>query len=142
MREIKFRGYNKKTGRMVDCYKMTPLVFSKEMLDSDVTGVFVPFHPDVEIMQYTGLKDEAGKDIYEGDILLHFSKRYVVKWDETMAAFQTENISDSIDADFFNWGNTPSLRTKEVKPMGFGYDDPNCAIIGNIHQNPELLEAK
>lgn len=92
-----------------------------------------------EPQQFTGLKDKNGKEIYEGDLLSHFGKTYEVKWDEKMAAFQTQNIKDNVDCDFFNWGNTPSLQTKDVPQFG-EQDGANCEVIGNIWENPELLK--
>lgn len=93
------------------------------------------------LMQYIGLRDKNGVEIFEGDVLSHYDKHYVVKWDVYMAAFQTENIKDSVDSDFFNWGNTPSLVTKDIPDMGFGYSTPTCEVIGNIYEHPDLLSA-
>lgn len=131
MREIKFRAYS------VDGEDTR-----MDFFDLTEDGLNVPWiAKNCEIMQYTGLKDKNGKEIYEGDLLSHNDKVYEVKWDGFMAAFQSENIEDKVDADFFNWGNVPSLTTSGI-PGHFRSDmlDANCEVIGNIYENPELLK--
>ncbi|WP_144469450.1 YopX family protein [Bacillus thuringiensis] len=75
------------------------------------------------VMQYTGLKDKNGKEIYEGDIL-EFSGNVValgiVKYNENFATFQACN------------GNSGWL---------FGNESgTNIEILGNIYENPELVK--
>lgn len=78
-----------------------------------------------ELMQCTGLKDKNGKLIYEGDIVKTewFDEKtiYQVVWDEKMACFcfEGKNI-------FYLFDDLPADVTE---------------IIGNIHENPELLKA-
>lgn len=70
--------------------------------------------------QCTGGKDRNGKLIYEGDILEGGGCRYVVKWDEFMHGFY--GCAD--DETCFTLGK---------------FLIKNSVIIGNIHENPELL---
>lgn len=127
MREIKFRFWSNHLQKFVVPYDS---IFIGALKDSDMNP-----------MQYTGLKDKNGAEIYEGDILSHRDSHFLVKWDDIMAAFQVERVGDKVDSDFFNWGNVPSLETKGV-PQHWNpkMTDGNCEVIGNIYENPELLK--
>lgn len=72
-----------------------------------------------EPMQFTGLKDKNGKEIYEGDLLKRpgFLSIFEVKWQEESAAFLRQSM---------NWI--------------YQSIDSGLEIIGNIHENPELLK--
>jgi uncharacterized phage protein (TIGR01671 family) len=76
-----------------------------------------------EIMQFTGLKDKNGKEIYEGDILRaeRWAFVWIVQWDEKKARFNCIINKERKHNDF--------IPTTVVE------------IIGNIFENPELLEA-
>jgi len=79
---------------------------------------------DIELMQYTGLKDKNGKEIYEGDIIKFKDLNYDVCWNEGMAGFRVRSQKGIayITGDLF----------KAV--------DEGCKVIGNIYENPDLLK--
>ena len=107
MREIKFRSFSKKVKGMV-------LTEYATFLKDDELNVY----DDCELMQFTGLLDKNGVDIYEGD---------VVDYDFELGAITYENIM----ASFCFGGNQFDIA--EAKYM---------KVIGNIYEHPHLLEVK
>jgi uncharacterized phage protein (TIGR01671 family) len=140
MREIKFRAWHKKNGMMVYWDDLKNLLYGKKIKiptpammgkgftdekDFDYEKRF-EYGPNYHLFgshqfiveQYTGLKDKNGKEIYEGDIYLR-QKKFT-------------EVVGKID---FNCGCCTHV---------FGWllheDIERLEIIGNIHENPKLLE--
>lgn len=120
MREIKFRAWDKNLREM--------------FYDRDNVTVFSWPPEHHEIMQCTGLKDKNGKEIYEGDIYTvpPLPGNYQVFFYE--GAFTGGKLLE--ESMPLNW--TPGRRT-ELNPDKFSAE---LEIIGNIHENPELMEGK
>lgn len=115
-REIKFRAWD--LGRM----------YPKCMAGTDTNPTvhdsngWVECTENAKIMQYTGLKDKNGKEIYEGDIVNCYDDRY--------DGYEKNVIGYSTQYARFTYLD----RMKEI-----GYY-AEMEIIGNIYENPELLE--
>jgi len=139
MREIKFRAWDTEKRKM---YHQTS---SEWYLDDEYDSLTFPFetgvwgHNDTYIlMQYTGLKDKNGKEIYEGDI---------VKWlygdqEQTdMVSYANGHFlvhSGPLDEDKHK--NTHEDLWKVLRRYGVGRIGENTVeVIGNIYENPELL---
>lgn len=141
MREIKFRMYDKKTKVMSPVHLMewgkiqNNLSYYRGYYDCDKGdwSVIACNNPNkqtavkcdgetflvnrYELMQYTGLKDKNGKEIYEGDIMPVNGGKYVVVYSEDYARYCLQ---------------MPSGR--------MFIPSKNSEVIGNIYENPELLE--
>lgn len=138
MRELKFRAWDTKA----KCYVKDPILFDNfgqvyVVCDetSDKRGTCLIMHkPNVMREQYTGLKDKNGKEIYEGDIVeedIDFNSkmtdgafRYRVYWDDCLLCWALDPIGEESIHDEL-WQTNLSRR-----------------VIGNTHENPELLERK
>lgn len=83
---------------------------------------------DLELMQSTGLKDKNDKEIFEGDILDYKGRKALVRWHGSYASF------------IYRFVDELQKRNTEWKPLYLAY--MKCEIIGNIYENPELLEDK
>ena len=115
MREIKFRAWDKK-GQigMIDNPKLDVVLENKRYV----------------VIQFTGLKDKNGKEIYEGDVLRFlFTDLEVDKIDENY--IKARVVFE--EGRFFMKDNCDSK---------YYFDEENCEVIGNIYKNPELLEEK
>lgn len=83
---------------------------------------------EITLMQSTGLFDRNGKEIFEGDILDYKGRKALVRWHGSYASF------------IYRFVDELQNRNTEWKPLYLAY--MKCEIIGNIYENPELLEDK
>lgn len=139
MREIKFRAWNNISKTML---LWEELRADKELLMSFFGNEAYMTHSPTyfwERMQYTGLKDKNGKEIYEGDIVKH----------EDWKPPQNDSFSNDWLLWVIEWTDQTYSENPQWHPTNGGngcyneyYGDwePNCfEVIGNIHENSDLL---
>ena len=132
-REIKFRFWNRKLRRMSKVYGVG--VIWEGLCDEwDIFD-----WSDVETLQYTGRKDKSGVWIFKGDVLVsddypfwsdgQCNYRGVVDWFERDACWYLDLY---VVSDRVRGGATGGMLAQYAE---------HSEIIGNVHENPELLEA-
>jgi len=139
MREIKFRAWHITSGMatftMNDLYNFEAEGARKSYVcfpDGDIHKL-----DDVEVMQFTGLHDKNGKEIYEGDIVEFTAYTAFREQSEN----RTEVVTYSCEPNG-RVGFTPMVWHTDVEDDYYNYEIENIRIIGNIYENPELLEDK
>ena len=127
MREIKFRAWHKGKKIIGEVFGIDILhkeiFFSNEDVDCYEHSDF----KDIELMQYTGLYDKKGKEIYEGDIVKLRANHGigVIKYSDEWGAFIVEYI-----------------KPRPLAVLGMNYYKEDIEILGNIYENSELLGDK
>ena len=129
MKQVKFRAWEKKFKEMIEVY------------DIDFAGGIINFNTawrgleEVELMQYTGLKDKNGKERYFDDIVK-------ITWRKDTDSYLQQG-DDYIEKEFIARIDWHIDRIVYVLANGKKLNCPSDAqfeIIGNIYENPELLK--
>ena len=127
MREIKFRVWSSSFMKMyyphpkADCCVRISGEIEVQVDAGENTGFFIPPSSTLKLMQYTGLKDKNGKEIYEGDIVRRHWK-----------GDKPEDKPIYFDDGSFWWGEGKS---------GTLISSMWAEVVGNIWADPELMEA-
>ncbi|GKV70248.1 hypothetical protein NCCP2716_27460 [Sporosarcina sp. NCCP-2716] len=127
MREIKFRAWEESEKRMyADIQKGIWEDPDDWLYFGDILGL-----ERFKVMQYTGLKDKNGREIYEGDIII--CRKYI---DGNIVEYTRER--GYVNCAFGAFG----LHRKQgyYRPFKDWLEDYEFEVIGNIHDNPGLLE--
>lgn len=131
----KFRAYD--SGSLCRMYQPDEVMVGDGNIwiidDDDVAGEWI-VNNDLNLMQSTGLKDKNGKEIFEGDIVTDSHTIEVLRNHQTLGFYMVDEkgkenfLSSTVDTEGFE--EAKEFMANSVK------------IIGNIYENPELLEVK
>lgn len=136
MREIKFRAWDKTAKKM---YRVDRLGVGKRSYQQYADGNNQPetgknkFYPSqVEIMQYTGLKDKNGVEIYEGDIIdIHQTvngyNQFVIEYDDYKFSARYYNQNTKEIGSWYNYDLDELFEIDEY--------EKEIEVIGNIYED-------
>jgi uncharacterized phage protein (TIGR01671 family) len=144
MRQIKFRAWDKRKKVMSATFSIFDIFTTQTIKDSCVStvthfpyGIEAKKNDDIVLMQYTGLKDKNGKEIYEGDIV---SLNGVIGYGQPIKenhAVICDNGSPKINNGYEYVFLEEFVFVGNSKHEEFHND---TEIIGNVWENPELIE--
>jgi uncharacterized phage protein (TIGR01671 family) len=125
-RIIKFRAWN--GSFMVDAsygdwISFDGVIYTEASKKYDTPNIEIERAKNYAIMQYTGLKDKNGKEIYEGDIVKRTDEVATIFYNSSMASFDFEMLGGDCE---------PMVLTD-------GWHPEAHEVIGNIFSNPELV---
>lgn len=145
MREIKFRAWNIVEEKMI--YQTGALAslgrFMRVVFDYTTTKS--------HLMQYTGLKDKNGKEIYEGDLvaeiesmeeLSSWGNPLVVEFGQFTSGEDSWGLTNSTQGFLLRYSDGSHTGIVADKKESYGFAASGLLVIGNIYEHPELLNKK
>tara|TARA_R110002012_G_scaffold271164_4_gene456382 strand:- start:2265 stop:2660 length:396 start_codon:yes stop_codon:yes gene_type:complete len=131
MRDIKFIMYDKAKNELTNPMLLEDLILKATLQDPKC----FEWDCEIPIMQFTGIFDTTGVEIYEGDIVRYLddeTNKYlidVVEYNSDMSCF----LLKKQDSEYY-----PIYL--ESKTLGLIYDESiTFEVVGNIHKNPDLI---
>lgn len=120
MREIKLRAWDKSENVMLDDVYTFDIKW-------DTLNDFFKDKDDLIFLQYTGLKDKNGREIYEGDLIRVF---------DPYMNYPANGVAKVVFSHAYVGG---WLAEADGKQMNIGTRTEFIEVIGSVHENPELL---
>lgn len=143
MREIKFRAWNNENKKIQNNVYSQSL---KQPLNDFISNVQ---KQKIILMQFTGLKDKDGKEIYEGDIVKCFKANSKLgddmEWTSEYSNAVIKNSGwtfyfDNINTEDYEFFYSPDGSRFHISDNIELREYEECEVIGNIYENPELLK--
>ena len=135
MRKVKYRAWDKEVEKMFPVLEID-FVEGWVRMYSKLAGRHYNWLDNLVLMQYTGLEDKYGEEICEGDILELRANPFNRKRDLFQVVFKDGGFKDE-------WNNyigqylPPDIRNKQGGRVRL---NEACEVVGNIYENPKLLQ--
>lgn len=141
MRKIKFRAWDKASEELVEIKTLNFEYQKGAVCAVDYSDINGDLEDEWKLEQYTGLKDKNGTEIFEGDII-KIPTHYIIygtdidSWEDDYALVEWSEEYGG----FFIYGETSlwEVLFEGCPKNGFHHEFPE--VVGNIHENPELLK--
>ena len=137
MREIKFRAWDKDAREMLDLIALRDETGNVLMQRRTQPKTLYRNTPDrVEIMEYTGLHDKNGKEVYENDIIENHVHGFnlIVKWCDGKGKNLGSQVGWWLDDGYY------MVELKAYQGVGDDHEYANVTVLGNIYEHPDLLK--
>jgi uncharacterized phage protein (TIGR01671 family) len=121
---------------MIDLHNVTPLALDPALVALGTQGVFLPFQPHIEIMDFTGHQDCNGVDIYESDIV-RIEHASMLITPGTIGVINYANGRYVIDTHTHTHGLNLFIDRRFRR-----YAKPVIEVVGNLYEHPELAPKK
>lgn len=132
MRIIKFRAWDRKEKEML--YSDPELSMGFNIFTGGWIGEKGDYElPHIVLMQFTGLKDKNGKEIYEGDIVRVYIPNYTGEYIMATIEFCSGCFGIRV-------AGNPILNNAVGQFKAFNENTEGIEVIGNVYENPELLK--
>ena len=130
MKEIKYRAWDTEKEVMAEVLSINLSDGEVRMMDEECRVWSAPAPYVCRLMQYIGLKDKNGKEIYDSDIVK-------VTWGSGKIVFYEVKYCESLGYHYLR-----DTKNKEDDDIICIYDYSQMDVIGNVFDNPELLKNK
>ncbi|MGH2116646.1 YopX family protein [Aerococcus sp. L_32] len=135
MCDIKFRAWEKNLKEMIS---VDSINFEAGLINMELAW---RTFEEIELMQYTGLKDKKDVEIYEGDVVKFYARSHyhpeVYAWE-----YETKGVG-IIRYEMGSYvlgGREETYILESLFGVLMNYEDVKMEVIGNIYENPELVE--
>lgn len=140
-REIKFRAWDKLNEAWVPGGYGFHIIGESLLIGGLFQNMPLEMLNDIELMQFTGLKDKNGKEIYEGDVIK--IEETAISENDAQKQIRGADIVQSQFTGTVEWDNeTVSYNLMDEKGeiiIGFPRHEQTYEVIGNIYETPEFL---
>lgn len=138
MRDLKYRIWDKEHKCFVD--ENNGLLMKMTIAESSATDIFcIEYYGKSEIVKYSGVSDDKGEEIFEGDILKRINvKKGTASLEKSFGVIKKESETSNL---IFEWNEYDEYLERFLPPKILNLKSAkHYWVVGNIYENPELMK--